>query len=174
MPYQLLEGGKKLAVRTSLSANETRTWTLQVGAPREFPGGVTVTERPDDWELTSVLTGVRLPKLEPSPERRHALAPVQGLQLRDGTWAATGPNWRAMWITRVRSTEVRFLERGPLKVVAQVSYQRERQADMYGQVQVAPAGDGFYTSTITLETGQPSILFEEETDLDLSYSFDLY
>lgn len=174
VPYQLLEGGRKLAVRTALAANETRTWTLQAGAPRVFPAGVIVTERPDGWELTNGLTGVRLPKLEQTPDRRRVLAPIQGIQLRDGTWAATGPNWLFLWIVRVRTTSVRFLERGPLKVVAQVTYQCERPPYTYGQVQLAPAGEGFYTSTITLEAGQPSVLIEEETNLNIAYSLDFY
>src|SRR5207249_8368155 len=37
-----------------------------------------------------------------------------------------------------------------------------------------PAGEGFYRSTIEVQAGQPSILIEEETDMDVVYSLDIY
>ena len=45
VPYQLLAGGKKLAVRTGLAANETKVFTLRPGTPKPAdPDAVTVKE----------------------------------------------------------------------------------------------------------------------------------
>jgi hypothetical protein len=85
-------------------------------------------------------------------------APVQGVVYRDGTWAATGPNFMDRSASRM---SVEFSERGPLKVVAQVSYVYERPEGLHRYRDGAtgedrehryPAGEGFYRSTITVQT----------------------
>lgn len=61
VPYQLLDGGKKLALRTNLPANTTKTWTLKRGrAPQAVQDGVTVTETPEGIEIATPRTAVRV------------------------------------------------------------------------------------------------------------------
>jgi hypothetical protein len=71
-------------------------------------------------------------------------------------------------------TDIRLVEHGPLKVVVEVSYILDHPAYTYGSTLLAPAGRGHYRSTITVEAGQPAILFEEDTDLEMTWSIDLY
>jgi len=172
--YQVLDGGRKLAVETDLPAGAERTWTLVRGRkpPAEFPDAVRVESADRYYEITSTLVGVRV--VRPGADWSGTPAPIQGLRMRDGTWTASGPNILHVKADRTRGLTVRFLEKGPLKVVVEVSYRFDRPAYVYGQQKVAPAGPGFYTSTVTVEAGQPSILFEEDTDMDLSYSLDVY
>ena len=171
-PYQLLENGRKIALRTDLPANAQKTWKVFSGrAPAPYAEGVKVAEHDGCFEITNGLTGVRIPttaRLGPG-DGKNLLAPVQGLRLRDGKWTARGPN--ALHIPgKVKQVEVRFLERGPLKVLAEVAYAVERPELHYGQVVIAKAGPGRYCCRMELEAGQPAILFEEDTDTQFNYS----
>jgi hypothetical protein len=158
VPLQVLADGKKLAVRTSLGAGETRTFAVKPGTPAAAgPDAVTVRETDAWYEIANGLTGVRVPKpvtALPFP------APVQGVLLRDGTWTAAGAK---LSLTPPEKAEpkmtVRFLERGPLKTVVTLRYD---------------LGTAFSTTTIALEAGQPTVMFEEEADLDRSYAIELH
>lgn len=174
VPYQLLEGGRKLAVQTSLPAGARRTWTRLPGRKLAASGSDLVQVRQGDryYEITNGLIGVRV--VRPNGDQDGTPAPVQGLRMRDGTWTAQGPNKLSVKSNRTYRVALRFAEKGPLRVVAEVSYEFDRPEYMYGRHKIAPAGRGFYTSLITVEAGQPSILFEETTDMDLSYTLDLY
>jgi hypothetical protein len=203
VPYQLLDGGKTLAVRTDLPAHTTKTWTLKSGrAPQAVQDGVTVTERPEGIEIATPRTAVRLPNFAapgtatgyrwanaptrplldldnygPDSQwtpRQVVLAPVQGVRLHDGTWSGLGPNMLVVLAKSTTSANVTFLERGPLKTVAQVSYRFDKPSYDYGPIHLSDAGPGFYTCTITVQAGQPSILFEEDTDLELVWGMNLY
>src|SRR5262249_18813023 len=127
------------------------------------------------YEVTNGLTGVRIPdavrSLQPTP------APIQGILCSNGQWTATGPNYLS---PHARRMEVHVLEEGPLRVVMEVLYAYDRP-DVILQGQTAPgnqsrfpAGEGHYRSTITVDAGQPSLLIEEDTDMDVSYSLDVY
>ena len=158
VPFQLLANRKRLAVRTSLAAGETRTFAVKPGSPAPAaPDAVTVRETDAWYEIANGLTGIRVPKpvqALPFP------APVQGVLLRDGTWTAAGAT---LALTPPEKAEpkmqVTFLERGPLKTVVVLRYD---------------LGTAFSKTTIALEAGQPSVMFEEEADLDRSYAIELY
>ena len=184
--YQLLAGGRRLAVRTDLPARATRSWRLVAGRPAaDMPDAVTVREAGDFYEVTNGIAGVRVTRAAPIVDPASAPAPVQGIRLRDGAWTALGPNVVRLHSTpndkgvgAFRSMQVRFLERGPLVTTLEVSYRCDRPATWHPDRDIAPrgraAGPGFYRSTITLQAGQPSILFEEHTDMDLSASLDCW
>jgi len=173
---QLLDGGRRIALMTDLPAGQSRSWTMYAGQrPAAFEGGIAVTETPEQYEIANGLVGVRVPGPPTAPPALDALpAPVQGVCMRDGTWAATGPNRLAAEASTLVAMTTRFLERGPLRVVVEVAYAFERPEYRYGQTHVADAGPGYYRSTLTVEAGQPVILFEEDTDMDLSYSMDFH
>ena len=173
VPFQLLEGGKKVAVRTNLGANEEKQWILYTGNGATQPSGsnaVVVSDNIDYHEITNGITGVRIPTASAitSGNLNGATpAPVQGIRYRDGVWTGTGSILRYYTGSQsgyesfqVANHSVTFLERGPLKTVVRVHYER--------------SGGGYYTSLITLEAGQPSILFEEDSTLDLAYSMGVY
>lgn len=197
VPFQLLDGGKKLALQTDLPAHQSRRWKLVRGAaPQVSPsGGVVVREHAQDgwagYEITNGLTGVRVPApTAASSVRWRPLidlmsyradaprvlmpAPVQGVLYRDGRWSGTGPNGVVFLATRLVGMHTRFLERGPLKVVVEVAYAVEHQEYKFGATILSPAGPGHYTCTITVLAGQPSVLFEEDTDLEMTWSMNLY
>lgn len=184
--FQFLKNGKKVAVLTDLPAGETRRWHLRSGpGPDLDPGKLQVTDGKDHIQITNGLTGIRIPK----PVRTPALpvkeagersahfvvpCPVQGVLLRDGKWTGTGPNLLVLEAREITKMEVKFLERGPLKVVVEVQYDVFADAYKYGAVLVRPAGPGYYRSTITVQADQPSIMFEEDTDLNVVWSVDVF
>lgn len=158
VPCQVLAGGKQIAVRTSLAPNESRTFTVQAGTPKAAAAdAVAVRETATGYEITSGLTGIRLPQpltTLPFP------APVQGVRLRDGTWTPGGATLLLSPPEQAKPTmNVEFLERGPLKTIAVVRYE---------------LGEAFSTTTIEVEAGQPSVMFEEEANLDRSYAIELH
>ena len=156
VPFQLLHDGK-IAVEAALAANSRAEWKLYAAetrrAPRSFPNAVRIAETPAWFEIVNGLAGVRIARAG-----HPNWAPIQGILYRDGTWTATGPNALQTAGHPTRMT-VRFVERGPLKVVVEVAY---------------TFGAGFYRSTIEMQAGQPSILIEDDTATDLCYSLDIY
>jgi hypothetical protein len=181
VPFQFVEDGRTLAVRTDLPAYATRSWTLTRAPAGNHPGepepsSVIVTETDRFYEITNDRTGVRVTKPQPLSDMTAIPAPVQGIRLADGTWTATGPNYLTVKTTAARAMAVRFVERGPLVTTVEVSYQFDRPDDWHPIVPNLgrAGGDGYYRSTITLQAGQPSVLFEEDTDMELSYQMNLY
>jgi hypothetical protein len=179
VPYQLLRSNR-IAIRGNLPANTEKTWQLMSGrAPASF-SGVQLTETSDYYEIVNGLTGVRVVK--PTAAGALNLAPIQGIRFKDGRWTATGPNrlyepsydaHSTRLLIAAKSMTVSILENGPLKVVVQVSNAYDRPLWQYGPL-VIPAGPGFYTSTIELQAGQPSILIEDDTDMEFRYSLNVY
>jgi hypothetical protein len=200
VPFQFLEGGQKLAVRTALAAGETKRFGLRPGTPAASgPDAVTIGVTPETIEIASASVAVRLPNFATpgmavgtswanaptrplldldnygsDAVRQVVRAPVQGVRLHDGTWSGLGPNMLVALAKSTTSASVTFLERGPLKTVAQVSYRFDKPSYDYGPIHLSDAGPGYYTCTITLEAGQPSILFEEDTDLEMVWGMNLY
>jgi hypothetical protein len=177
VPSQILRDGK-LALQTDLPAGAARTWKLLEGSiPPQVAvqSPVKLYRDKNCYEVTNGLTGVRIPdaarSLQPTP------APIQGLLCSNGQWTATGPNYLS---PHARRMEVHVLEEGPLKVVMEVLYAYDRpEVILQGQTAPGnqsrlPAGEGHYRSTITVDAGQPSLLIEEDTDMDVSYSLDVY
>jgi hypothetical protein len=168
VPFQVLHDGK-IAVEAELPPFGEATWKLYTGrAPQQFSHGVRINETPAYYEITNGITGVRIARAG-----HPGLAPIQGILYRDGTWTATGPNSLESDAKPAGMT-VRFIERGPLRVVVEVSYRFDRPDLLYGNKLLIPAGAGFYRSTIEIQAGQPSILIEDDTDTDLRYSLDVY
>jgi len=173
--YQVSSDGKRLVLRTGLLPGEVETWRLVRGKPAApSAGAVRIERQANCWEITNGLTGVRLPletaALDPPP------APVQGVLYRDGTWSGLGPNLLTARASAFHSLTVRFRERGPLKVVAEVGYQLTRaelRSNQDGSLLI-PAGEGFYRCTVEVQAGQPSVLFEEDADTEVSWSLNLY
>ena len=121
------------------------------------------------------------------------MAPIQGIELRDGSWSSGGVplttvngytpfNNKRMYAKNVTTTVV---ESGPLETIVKLSYayvpieytisnvnnNTTIACARYGQM--APCktslADGYYTSTIRLEAGQPSIQIEDDTNENFSY-----
>ncbi len=153
------------------------TWTLKSGrAPNPSTDGVKVTRqvKTNQWEITNGKLGIRLPMSQLPADRRKAPSPVQGVRLADGTWIAAGPQTIAFTPgTQVKKVAVNLVENGPLKAVAEVAYELDRAQFNYGQTVVCPAGPGRFISRIEVQAGQPSVLFEEDTDCQFSYAIDL-
>jgi hypothetical protein len=177
--YQRLSGGKlALRLRGGLRANEVRPFRIVAGfapsEPADEANSVRVLETAEHYEIANALLAVRVPRaISPG----NALAPIQAVRLRDKTWAGaeTGGNP----ITdlggkplRVEDVRVAFLERGPLVVTVEVAYQARRPALVYGASVLVAAGAGFYRATITLQAGQPSVLIEEDSDMDVRWTLD--
>src|SRR5579862_9222229 len=170
VPFQVLHSGV-VAVQTGLPAYGQAVWKLYSGRPPErFQDTVRVAEHPAFYEITNGLTGVRVARPIGKPGEKSA--PIQGILYRDGTWTATGPN--DLYDARntrlaARTIDVRFVDRGPLKVVVEVSYSFDRPDLLSGNQLLIAGGNGYYRSVIELQAGQPSIMVEDDTDMDLRY-----
>jgi hypothetical protein len=193
VPFQLLEHGRKLAIRTGLAANSRRAWRWFSNRPAmPVTPAVEVKRAEREWEISNELIAVRIPRgeaireakdgpvlaaaplLEVSAPRVHALAPIQGVRLRDGTWSGLGPNLLAARALKLLDASVEMVEAGPLKAVVQVRYDFDKPQYSYGLVKIADPGPGYLRVTITVLAGQPSILVEEDTDLDEVWAMNLY
>ncbi|HWE00094.1 MAG TPA: hypothetical protein VG345_13680, partial [Bryobacteraceae bacterium] len=163
--FQRLSGGK-IAVETDLPARARRSWQLFAGTPpRAIAGEVRISNGAGFIEVVNGKTGVRVPKLDAAHSN---LAPIQGVRLAGGVWAATGPNYLSEPVDKInpprleaRTAETRVIESGPLLARIEVDYSYDRPALAYGGRTLIPAGRGYYRSTITLEADSPSILIED-------------
>jgi len=166
--YQLLDGGRRVAVRTDLPAGARKTWKLLEGRP---PAAATphvkVEEKEGCIEITNELTGVRVPSGPGAAKADAVPAPVQGVRLRDGTWAASGPN-RMKFAGKVTKMGVRFLEKGPLKALVEVAYEVNRDEVAYAHGHVG--GVDLAAGTLVLEPGN---YLERVRTPDLILRFDV-
>ena len=167
VPYQIIDGARKLALRTGLPAGEILSWRLLPGrpaAPVAEPVVVTEDARAGIIEIANGLTGVRVPV-------RGAVEgamppPVLALRMRSGAWLPAD-HFQSL---RIKSMGTKLLERGPLLTRVAVSYRFEPAEG--GDPEAAP-GELYYTCTIQLEAGQPAVVFEEESNTDVSYEIKL-
>ncbi len=175
VPFQILHD-HKIAVEAELPPYAEATWKLYSGrAPTPFPNIVRVAQQTSFYEITNGLTGVRITRACGNPCKDRA--PIQGILYRDGAWTAAGPNFlsdAAGVRLAAKTMDVRFIDNGPLKVAVELSYAFHRPALVYGGKILIPAGAGFYRSTIELQAGQPSLLIEDDTDMDLRYRLDVF
>jgi hypothetical protein len=170
-PFQILPNNK-IAVDTGLPAGTQLLWQLYSGQASSTPSvtnPVVVTQGSTYYQITNGITGVRVPLA--TSNLAYPPAPIQGILYQDGTWTGTGPNFLS---AAAQSMNVQFVESGPLETVVQVRYAVCR-ADIHdAEGNDYPGGVGQYTSTITLQAGQPSIMMQEDTDSEVSYSVDVY
>ena len=127
-----LSGGRlAFRVRGGLQANETRRFRIVPGSPEppaDDADSVRVVETAEHYEIANALVAVRVPRAT-SPAR--PLAPIQGVRLRDGTWAGAETGGSAIADLdgkplRVDAMRVTFVERGPLVVTVEVAYEVPR------------------------------------------------
>ena len=210
VPCQVARNGKKLLLRTDLTAHGSPTWRLVAGKPGDLSQAlVKVSEdAAQGWyEIGNGLTGVRISTGQgfvdetaslsaqeiaaaeqdwwhlAEVKKKHGIrsaqpAPVQGVQLRDGSWTANGPNVLHAGAL-CAGMKVDFLERGLLETVVRVSYRFKGKPAIARSQQYPdrspgyPGGDGHYTCTIRVLADQPSILFDEDADVETSWRMNL-
>jgi len=182
VPFQIVEGGPQgsIAFRMDLPANATRAFKLIAGRGPKLFDGVKVDEsNPDHIEIVNGLTGVRVPKVY-APLTTTPKAPIQGVRFRDGSWSSPGTPLQFKnsnnegGITSVDAMTVTVKEKGPIRAVVEVRYAITSPELSCGALKVRPAGPAHYTTTFTLERGQPSVLIETDTDLYSTFSLSLY
>lgn len=182
VPFQIVEGGPQgsIAFCIDLPANGTRTFKLISARETKAAEGVKVDEsHPDYIEIINGLTGVRVPKVY-SPLTTTPKAPIQGVRFRDGSWSPAGTPLHFKnsnnegGVMRVDAMTVTVKEKGPVRAVVEVKYAITCPEHASGALKVRPAGAAHYTTTFTLERGQPSVLIETDTDLFSTFSLSLY
>jgi len=181
VPFQIVEGGPQgsIAFCMDLPANATRVFKLIAGRGPKLFDGVKVDESHTDYiEIINGLTGVRVPKVY-APLTTTPKAPIQGVRFRDGSWSPAGTPLKFKnsnnegEITRVDAMTVTVKEKGPVRAVVEVKYAITCPEHTSGALKVRPAGAAHYTTTFTLERGQPSVLIETDTDLYSTFSLSL-
>ncbi|MHB9024906.1 MAG: hypothetical protein ACYC7E_12145 [Armatimonadota bacterium] len=149
-------------------------WTLKTGRAPKFTPEVKAAQQDNLWEVTNDRLGVRIPATQVPADPQKAPAPVQGVRLADGRWTGAGITPITFTPgTQVKKLTTTLVENGPLKVVAELVYELDRAQYNYGSTVVCPAGPGKYTCRIEVQAGQPSVLFEEDTECTFSYNIDL-
>jgi hypothetical protein len=112
-------------------------------------------------------------------------APIQSVLLRDGRWAGAADRLRAVNASTFLNNRVinanrvtsSVLENGPLKISIRLFYEYDRPVltdNTSGHTVLVSAGTGSYSCTVTLLAGQPSILIDDETDIDLHSLLNVY
>jgi hypothetical protein len=198
--YQLLDQGKRLALCTDLPAGMTKKWHWLPGRTHQAAAVKQVDSKliESGLEITNGLVTIRIPSAEaiknnaaeraqsslqplvdlfnygPPYKRLHTLAPLQGVRLRDGSWSGNGPNTLVVYAKSLTDAHVDLVESGPLKSIVRLRYEFDKPDYVYGRTHVSDAGPGYLNVTITVVANQPSVLFEEETDLDEVWSLNMW
>ena len=124
-------------------------------------------------EIRNGLAGVVVPKEMPAGNVPGKFpAPVQALIYSDGTYSDDSQNYLQS-PTPATSMKVSIIKNTPGECVVVISYTFNKVQFSYGKqtYKGGDAGQGFYRSTISLKKGSKSILIEEESDYDVSYTF---
>ncbi|HEX4135638.1 MAG TPA: LamG domain-containing protein, partial [Bryobacteraceae bacterium] len=170
-----------IAIRNNLPPNSNYTWTLQSGIPPVATpvNPVQLKQVGNNLEITNGLTGVRIVTAGANPSP-FSLAPIQGIQLTDGSWTGAGASPNRLYaqsagysgnageplntpISSAKSYTVSVVDQGPLKTVVTVNYTFNRpQYLIPGVVVINNAGTGHYTMTVTLYANSKSVLFDED------------
>ena len=186
-----------IAVRSSLPAGSTYIWTLQAAAPTATPINPVTLIQPQTganyYQITNGLTGIRLVAPPAGNTAGFNEAPIQGIQLSDGTWTGVGSSPNLLYAepaarpgcigcplqTQI-STETNYtvtvVDAGPMKTVIQATYLFNRPQYLIGLVPIpgSVAGQGHYTITMTMYANSKSVLIDEDTDMQFSYYIPLY
>ena len=182
-----------ILVHSGLAANTVSTWTLQSGvAPSaSVSNPVQLTQVGSNYEITNGLTGVRIITQGANP-RPFNLAPIQGLQLADGTWTGAGSSPNLLYaqspdlignvgeplqtpMFTATAYNVAVVDSGPMKVVIRASYVFNRPVNYYGgQPPISPAGAGHYTLIVTVYANSKAIVIDEDSDMQFSYYIPIY
>ena len=181
-----------IVVRSNLPANSNYTWTLQSGtAPSATQtNAVALHVSGNNYELTNGLTGVRIITAAANGGA-HNLAPIQGIQLANGTWTGARSNANLLYSEASNYTgcigcalntpmpsatgyAVTVVDSGPLKTVLKAEYTFNRPRYAYGSTLINSAGSGHYTIIVTLYAKSKSVLIDEDSDMQFSYYLPLY
>ena len=200
VPFQILDGGARLALQTNLPANARKLWRWNPNDARAHPNrsGVEVIRTGDLIEISNDLIAFRVPTREyitshysgskdpnhvvltdlfnvgPRDPRVFAPAPIQGIRFVDHSWSAEGPNILVARAQTLVSADVDVVEAGPLKAAVEIRYLFDKQEYLAGTQKVSDPGHGYLTVRMTLVSGHSSILFEEETNLDEVWAMNVY
>ncbi len=169
VPFQIIDGGSKIAVMASLPAGETRTWKLIAGPPpKRFPDIVevkrTTAGKLGVYSISNGLTGVKVPVAVRGPSLDYVMpwaqpwedrgvtefwlpAPIQDVMMRDRKWANPAINpGLAVKATRFVKSETNVIERGPLRATVEIVYHFQTQPYIFIDKVYRPGGDGVHTS----------------------------
>src|ERR1019366_5469042 len=135
--------------------------------------------------MTNGLTGIRIitAVANTSP---YNLAPIQGVQLADGSWTGAGGSPNLLYaetpgfagntgvalhtaMSTVTGYSAVVTLSGPLKSVITVTYSFNRPRYYYSSTTITPAGTGQFTQTITMYAGSKSILINDWSDMQFAY-----
>lgn len=186
--WQQLRDGS-VCVVASLVANDTGdTYTLQSGAPTTVTSAssVALVKTADYLQVSNGLSGVRLPTpaAQAAASPAYALAPISKV-LVDGSWigdtpylyegilhqVGTGQSAGVVVFCTAVSQAIR--EAGPIQVTVVTSISCNRPEYKYGSTVLRVAGDGFFTSEVTVYAGSKSVVFSYYTDLDINWKLDI-
>jgi hypothetical protein len=176
-----------IAVRSSFPAYGNYTWTLQSGvAPTASQvNPVQFTQTGSYYQITNGLTGVRVVTAAGNPSP-YNLAPIQGIQLANGSWTGVGASPNLLYTESVglagnmgeplhtpaytvTGYSVVVVDAGPMKTVIQASYTFNRPEYYYGSTTLQTPGPGHYTVTFTLYANSKTVLVDEDSDTQFSY-----
>lgn len=131
------------------------------------------------YEISNGLVALRVPPATFD----QPLAPIQQCRHRDGTWTPPGALlFKRSWFGAFpepadlfRGGTTTILTQTSEKVVLAVDYSFDRPAFDWSHVGIfLPAGIGTHRTTITVLANEPVILVEEDGDVDVGYSFNVF
>jgi hypothetical protein len=122
-------------------------------------------------EIKNGLAGIVIPGESAIKNRRYNLAPIQSFIYRDGAFSDNTENLLSS-ATEPQSLKITTRTKTADEVTVVLEYRFQKKKFEYGKQQYkgGEAGPGFYRCMISLKRGEKTILIEEETDYDITYS----
>ncbi|MGN6436113.1 MAG: hypothetical protein ACTHMM_06250 [Agriterribacter sp.] len=132
---------------------------------------VRVKEYEDKFEITNGLLGLVIPTENAFRVHEPAPAPIQSFIYRNGEHSDDTKN-ALQSPTPALSLKIEFVVKRADKLVVKIEYKFLKKEFLYGKQRFAggEAGPGFYVCTITIEKNKKTILIEEDSNYDVSYS----
>lgn len=125
-------------------------------------------------EIGNGLLGVVIPRQNSFQPGAFYPAPIQAFIFSDNRYSGNNVS-RLSSRTPPVAMEVQFVRNTSNVVTVRISYRFNKTEFTYGQSKYpgGEAGVGFYQCTITVKRGEKSILIEEDSNYDISYSVDI-
>ena len=115
------------------------------------------------------------------PETR--LAPIQGIQFKDGSWSPSGSLIQAQetdqamtgWSLNANSITTSVVENGPIETVIKITYAYNYTSVLWLWHHCPASGWSWLLYLYHyLQVGQPSVIIEENTDMAFAYQLNVY
>ncbi|MGN6492514.1 MAG: hypothetical protein ACTHLE_11005 [Agriterribacter sp.] len=132
---------------------------------------IKITKNSKTIEIWNGVAGIVLPSETALKQGKNWMAPIQSFIYIDGTKSDCTLNFLTAPTPPI-SAKIDWITKRPSEITLKIEYKFKKEKFVYGKNEYAggDAGDGRYIFLVTIKLNEKTILIEEDTDYDVSYT----